>query len=76
MQRAMSRREEREGGQSMVMMDMRYMWSEIDSPCSIENLRQPSRLFVFRRSMMWKKGSGEVELVSGRTGKVDSTGCM
>lgn len=31
----------------------------------IPNLRQPSRLVVFRRSSMWKKGTGEVESVCG-----------
>lgn len=48
----------------MVMMDMRYMWSEIDSPWLIPNLRQPSRLVVFRRSRRWKKGTGEDECFS------------
>jgi len=31
-QRGMLRREERVEGASMVRMDMRYMWSEMDSP--------------------------------------------
>jgi hypothetical protein len=29
------------------------------------NRRHPSRFVVFRRSSIWKKGMGEVELVSG-----------
>lgn len=63
MHRARSIREDREGGQSMVMMDMRYMWSEIDSPWLMSKRRQPSRLVVLRRSIRWKKASGEVEFV-------------
>jgi hypothetical protein len=43
----------------MVMMDMRYMWSEILSPLSIPKRRQPSRGVVFRRSRRWKKGMGD-----------------
>ncbi len=43
----------------MVMMDMRYMWSEIDSTRLISGKRrQPSRGVVFRRSMRWKNGRG------------------
>lgn len=65
----------------MVMRDIRYMWSEIDSPllyllahpfiecrvayCSIPNLLHPSRFEVLRRSRTWKKGTGESELVFG-----------
>lgn len=64
MQRGTSRREDSEGGQSMVMIDMRYMWSEMDSPWLMPNLRHPSRLVVFRRSRRWKKGTGEDECCS------------
>jgi hypothetical protein len=46
------------------MIDMRYMWSEMDSPWSMPNLRQPSRLVVFRRSRRWKNGTGEDECFS------------
>lgn len=42
-----------------MMMDMRYMWSDIDSPWLMPNRRQPSRLVVFSRSSRWKKGTGE-----------------
>jgi len=38
------------------MLDMRYMWSEIDSMGSILKRRQPSREVVFRRLMRWKRG--------------------
>ena len=48
-----------EGGASIVMMDMRYMWSEIDSPVVMPKRRQPSRLVVLRRSRRWRKGRGE-----------------
>lgn len=44
----------------MVMMDMRYMWSEMDSPDSILLRRQPSRLVVLRRSRRCRKGREEV----------------
>lgn len=50
----------------MVMMDMRYMWSEIDSPWFMPKRRQPSRFVVLRRSRRWKKGTGEVVCGSGR----------
>lgn len=42
----------------MVMMDMRYMWSEMDSPDVIPKRRQPSRLVVLRRSSRCRKGKG------------------
>lgn len=61
----MLRRDEREGGASMVRMDMRYMWSEMDSPCLMWKRHQPSRLVVFRRSRRWKKGIGLVGAVEG-----------
>lgn len=44
------------------MMDMRYMWSAMDSPAADRMLkrRQPSRLVVLRRSRRWRKGRGGV----------------
>ena len=60
MQCGMFRREARDAGASMVMMDMRYMWSEMDSPWEIIRRRHPSRGVVLRRSMMCRKGSGVV----------------
>ena len=57
----------------MVMMDMRYIWSEMDSPWLMLKRRQPSRLVVLRRSRRWKKGSGEVELVWKGVGRVERT---
>lgn len=50
----------------MVMMDMRYMWSEMDSPDVMPKRRQPSRLVVLRRSRRWRKGRGEVDWEVGR----------
>ena len=50
-------------GASMVMMDIRYMWSEMDSPDSIPKRRHPSRFVVFSRSRRWKKGTGDVGFV-------------
>ena len=50
--------EEREAGASMVSMDMRYMWSEMDSPDVMLKRRQPSRLVVLRRSRRCRKGRG------------------
>jgi hypothetical protein len=69
----MSNFADRDGGHSIVMMDMRYMWSAIDSPWLIPNRRQPSRLVVFKRSIRWKNGSGEVELSSGWVVRVERT---
>jgi len=62
----------------MVMMDMRYMWSEMDSPWLMPKRRHPSRLVVLRRSRRWKKGRGEDELVSGWLSRVERTvgGCQ
>ena len=71
---AISSREDSEGGHISVMIDMRYIWSEIDSPWLIPNRRQPSRLVVFRRSIRCMNGRGEVELSSGWIGNVDRTG--
>lgn len=73
MQWGMFSREERAGGASMVMMDMRYMWSEIDSPSWIPKRRHPSRLVVLRRERRWKKGIGELGLVGGGEGRVEIT---
>ncbi len=44
----------------MVMMDMRYMWSEMLSPEWMQKRSQPARLVVLRRSRRWKKGIGVV----------------
>lgn len=44
----------------MVIRDMRYMWSAIDSPLLIPNLLQPSRLVVLSSWSMWKNGTGEL----------------
>ncbi len=57
----------------MVITDMRYMWSEIDSPLLMSKRRHPSRFVVFSRSRRWKKGTGEEEFSSMGKGKVDST---
>lgn len=54
-------------------MDIRYMWSDIDSEEGIEKRRQPSRGVVFRRSRMWKKGMGVVGLAGGGKGRVVRT---
>lgn len=50
----------RGSGASMVMMDIRYMWSEMDSPSNIRKRRHPSRFVVFSRSRRWKKVTGDV----------------
>lgn len=47
-----------DAGASIVMMDMRYMWSEMDSPVSMPKRRQPSRLVVLRRVRRWRKERG------------------
>lgn len=64
----MSMREARARGASSVMMAMRYMWSEIDSPWFMPKRRQPSRFVVFRRVRRWKKGTGEVVCDTGWKG--------
>lgn len=74
MQRARSSLEESEAGQRRVMSAMRYMWSLMDSPWLRPKRRQPSRLVVFRRSSMWKKGMGEEVEVEGRWGRSLRTG--
>jgi len=61
----MSIRDANDGGQSIVMMDIRYMWSEIDSPWLMPNLRHPSLFVVFSRSSMWKNATGEDVLACG-----------
>lgn len=73
MQCGIFKREERGEGGSMVMMDMRYMWSDIDSPFRIPKRRQPSRLVVLRRWRRCKKGIGVVGLVGGGWGRVERT---
>lgn len=65
--------EAREGGHSMVRIDMRYMWSAIDSPWFMPKRRHPSRGVVFKRSRRWKKGIGEVGSEGGGWGSVDRT---
>lgn len=60
------------GGANMVMIDMRYMWSEMDSPL-IPKRRQPSRFVVLRRSRRWKNGIGVFVFSSGGCGRVDNT---
>lgn len=74
MQRGMEMRVASEGGQNMVMMDMRYMWSAMDSPwwarCAC---CQPSRLVVLRRERRWKNGIGVEVFSGGGLGRVDST---
>lgn len=74
-QRGRSRVRESVGGQSSVMIDIRYMWSAMLSPWLMPKRRQPSRLVVFRRSSRWKKGIGVVGLVGYGSGKVDRTVC-
>lgn len=54
-----------EGGANMLIMAMRYMWSEMDSPRAMPNRRHPSRLVVLSRSRMWKYGTGESEFSAG-----------
>lgn len=55
--------EARDSGTSMVIIDIRYMWSEMDSPDSMPKRRHPSRFLVFSNSRRWKKGIGDVGLV-------------
>ena len=57
----------------MMMMDMRYMWSEMDSPFLMLKRFQPSRLVIFRRSRRWKKGTGEAGFEGTGVGRVDRT---
>jgi hypothetical protein len=45
----------------MVMIDILYMWSAIDSPSLMPKRRHPSRFSRFSRSTRWKNGIGEVE---------------
>jgi len=62
-----------DGGASMVMIDIRYMWSDIDSPPWIPNLLHPSLFSTFSRSTKWKKGMGDVESSCGGLGSWSST---
>lgn len=73
MQRERLKREDREGGASMVIMDMRYIWSEIDSPAEMPKRRHPSRLVVLSRSIRCRKGSVEVGFLGGGKGREAST---
>jgi hypothetical protein len=57
--RGMSKREERDLGASMVIMDIRYIWSAIDSPGFTLNRRHPSLGVVLSRSMRCRKGIGD-----------------
>lgn len=60
----------------MVMMDMRYIWSEIDSPDVISWRRQPSRLVVLRRSRKWRKVRGGLVVEDEwRVGIWERAGC-
>ncbi|KAI5283167.1 hypothetical protein KEM52_003498, partial [Ascosphaera acerosa] len=47
---------------------MRYMWSEMDSPCAMPQRRQPSRFVVFSRSTRWKKATGDADCSSNFSG--------
>ena len=58
--REMSSLERREEGARSVMIDIRYMWSAMDSGCGTEKRRHPSRGVVFNRSRRWRVGIGEV----------------
>ena len=58
-------REESVVGQRRVRIDMRYMWSDMDSGEGMWKRRQPSRGVVFRRSRRWRKGRGVVGGVEG-----------
>ena len=44
----------------MVIRDMRYMWSEIDSGLGTSERHQPSRGVVLRRERRWRNGRGVV----------------
>ena len=48
-----------EDGAIIVRMDMRYMWSLMDSQSAMPKRRHPARGVVLRRSRRWKKGMGE-----------------
>lgn len=49
------------------------MWSAIDSPFGTLKRRQPSRGVVFRRSIVWRKGRGEVGFEGRGVGRVEIT---
>ncbi len=70
----MSRFLESEDGASIVRIDMRYIWSEIDSPAVMLKRLQPSRLVVFSRSRRWKKGTGDVGFEKMGVGRADRAG--
>lgn len=61
----------------MVINDIRYMWSAIDSPWAMPKRRQPSRFVVLRCESRWKNGIGLVLCGVGRLcgGIVERTVC-
>ena len=67
-------RVDKEGGQNMVMMDMRYMWSAMDSPWwERPACCQPSRLVDLSRERRWKKGIGVDVFSRGGLGRDERT---
>lgn len=73
MQWEIFKRDAKDGGASMVIIDIRYIWSEIDSAVYSPKRRHPSRFVVFRRSRKWKKAIGDVGFVGGRAGNLESS---
>lgn len=69
----MFKRDAKDGGASIVIIDIRYMWSEMDSAAHSPRRRHPSRFVVFRRSRKWKKAIGDVGFVGGGAGSLDSS---
>lgn len=65
--------EARGSGASMVMIDIRYMWSEMDSPDDMPKRRHPSRFVVFSCSRRWKKGIGDVGFAGFGNGSLDTS---
>jgi hypothetical protein len=57
----------------MVRIDIRYMWSAIDSPRGTPKRRHPSRFSIFKRSMRWKNGMGDLEFSCGAFGRAAMT---
>lgn len=60
--------EESDEGAIIVMIDILYMWSAIDSPSFMPKRFHPSRFSRFKPSTRWKKGIGEVEFSCGGFG--------
>jgi hypothetical protein len=56
MHREVLTREAKERGQSITMIDIRYILSAIDSPFLIPTCCQPSRFVAFDRSQPVEKG--------------------